>query len=54
MQTFCLTFFGMKLRSIAITDTNTRYKAAAIVCVKERNSRIFWFDIVAMHEVKLI
>ena len=54
MQTFCLTFFGMKLCSVTITETNTRGKAAAIVCVKERKTWIIWFNIVAMHKIKLV
>ena len=54
MQTFCLTFFGMKLRRIAITESYTRYKTTAIVRMEEYKSRIFWFNMVAMHEIKLI
>ena len=54
MQTFCLTFFGMKLRRIAVPVAYTRNKTTTVVRVKERKSRVFWFDIVAMHEIKLI
>ena len=54
MQTFCLTFFGMKLRRIAVPVAYTRCKTTTIVRVKERKSRIFWFEIVTMHEIKLI
>ena len=54
MQSFCLTFFWVKLCRIAISGANPGDETTAVISLKQHQTLIFGFNVVAMHEIKLI